>query len=133
MKITGCINDFHLAHGESYHVMTDGEYDYQVSPDSEKTVFIGMIEWTKYRHDGIIQTRYVKGFIVPFSDRDPVTGKTVKTVDEVTHSLIILMMENPDKFEELFLKKAKPAKGKKAKYPKISKSDIKDIIWKNHI
>ena len=128
MKITGCLQDLRLIYGNSYHVMTDGEYDYQVSPESENEVFIGWIEWTKNRHDGLIQTRFVKGCIVPFSGKDPITREPVESINEVVHHIIIFMMENPDEFETMFKKRAKPGKGKKGRYPRISKNDFKDII-----
>ena len=130
MKITGCINDFHLAFGESYRVMTDGNHDYQVAADTENTVFVGLIEWTKELKKGIIQTRYKKGFIVPFTNNDPITREPVQSINEVIHHMIIFMIENPNEFERMFNKKAKPAKGKIGKYPKISKNDFRDIIQK---
>ena len=132
MRITGCLQDLRLIYGNSYHVMTDGKYDYQVSPESDNEVFIGWIEWTKM-HKGFVQTRYVKGCIVPFSDKDPITREPVKSVNDVVHHIIIFMTENPNEFEEMFKKKAKPGKGKKGKYPKISKEEFKDIIQKNAV
>ena len=130
MKVTGCLKSLRLIYGYSYRVMTDGEYDYMVLPESDNEVFIGWIKWTKKR-DGIIQTRFVKGCIVQFSDKDPITRDPVKSIEDVICHIIIFMMEYPNEFETMFKKRAKPGRGKKGKYPKISKDNFKDILLKS--
>lgn len=117
MKILDCINDFHTVCGNSYRVTTD-KGDYQIGPQINLCICIGLIEYEEELHNGSYLFRYYKGIEVPFRKKS-IFGKKVYTADDIVKNILEFMKKRPNEFEALFNKTAKPA-NKRSNYPHVS-------------
>ena len=118
MKVSKVVFQCNMLFGDSYRIITDGEYDYQIFPDSNHSIFAGMIKKTA-------ESTYIRGLQLQFASKDPFSGHYISSANEVAISMVKFAERNPDKFEKVFAKYAKSAQSKKARYPRMPKNGFK--------